>query len=63
MSPSGNRVEESLTARIEEQLQRGLPPPREIYQAQNRDKIDWSQLPIWALPFGPDNFDGCGHEG
>ncbi|NIP85694.1 MAG: hypothetical protein GTO03_09080 [Planctomycetales bacterium] len=63
MTCHGHRLDDNLTARIEERLQRGLPLPREIYQAQNRDKIDWSQLPIWALPLGPDSFDGCGHEG
>ena len=60
---SGHRVDTILLARIEDRLRRGLTPPPEIYQAQYRNKIDWSQLPEWAVPLGPDIFDGCVHEG
>ena len=63
-SPSGrHRVDEVLVARIEDRIRRGLAPPPEIYQAQYRNKIDWSRLPEWAVPLGPDIFDGCVHEG
>ncbi len=58
-----HQVDEQLVARIEERLRRGLPPPPEIYHVHNRDKIDWSQLPVWAMPLDPDLFADCPHEG
>jgi hypothetical protein len=41
----------------------GLAPPKEIYEAPYRDRIDWSKFPEWARPTDPDLFLGCGHEG
>jgi len=43
--------------------QKGLAPPREVYEAQNRNRIDWSQFPEWARPTDPDAFEGTAHEG
>ena len=56
-------IDEGLMARVEDRLQRGLAPPAEIYQVQNRTKVDWSRIPEWASPIDPDLFEGCGHEG
>jgi len=50
---------EEVTA---ERLKRGLAPPREIYDVQNRGRIDWSSFPDWARPVDPELFEG-GHEG
>jgi len=44
-------------------VRRGLAPPREIYEVQNRNDIDWSVLPEWARPADPELFEGCAHEG
>jgi len=52
----------SLESRATERLKRGFAPPREIYDVQNRGRIDWSSLPDWARPVDPDLFEG-GHEG
>jgi hypothetical protein len=46
-----------------ERLRRGAAPPREIYDVQNRGRIDWSTVPDWARPSDPDLFEGCSHEG
>jgi hypothetical protein len=42
---------------------RGLPPPKELYEVQNRSRVDWSRFPEWARPVDPEVFDGSGHEG
>jgi hypothetical protein len=44
-------------------LSKGLAPPREVYQAQNLDRINWSLFPEWARPSDPDLFGECPHEG
>jgi hypothetical protein len=46
-----------------ERMRKGLAPPREIYQAPYRDRIDWSQFSEWARPCDPELFEGAGHEG
>jgi hypothetical protein len=46
-----------------ERTRKGLPPPRQVYEAQNRSRIDWSQFPEWARPIDPEAFDGTAHEG
>jgi len=46
-----------------ERTRQGLPPPREVYEAQNRSRIDWSQFPEWARPIDPEVFEGTAHEG
>jgi hypothetical protein len=46
-----------------ERLERGLAPPKEIYDAPYRDLIDWSRFPDWARPSDPELFQGCVHEG
>ena len=63
--PTGRRPEfdEQLARKIEDRLKKGLAPPAEIYNIQNRHKIDWSSVPEWALPIDPDLFEGCAHEG
>jgi hypothetical protein len=45
-----------------EQAREGLPPPRQVYEAQNRNRIDWSRFPCWAQPSDPELFES-GHEG
>ena len=63
-SAENSRAErDALMRRVDERISRGLAPPREIYQVQNRDKVDWSRVPEWARPVDPDMFEGCGHEG
>lgn len=44
-------------------MRKGLPPPPEIYEVQNRSLIDWAQFPEWARPSDPELFEGCAHEG
>jgi len=46
-----------------ERTQKGLSPPREVYDVQNRSRIDWSRFPEWARPIDPDAFEGTAHEG
>jgi hypothetical protein len=61
--PAGASSEaESLEDRARERTQQGLPPPRDVYEAQNRRRVDWSRFPEWARPSDPEMFEG-GHEG
>jgi hypothetical protein len=53
---------ETLEQSALEQARRGLPLPRQVYDAQNRSRIDWSRFPCWARPSDPELFEG-GHEG
>ena len=53
----------SLEASALERLEKGLAPPREVYDVQNRGRIDWSRVPEWAQPADPESFEGCAHEG
>jgi hypothetical protein len=46
-----------------ERISHGLAPPREVYQAPYRDRINWEQFPQWARPSDPEAFDGSSHEG
>lgn len=55
-------AEADLEKMATERLRRGLAPPREIYDVQNRGRIDWSMVPDWARPVDPEVFEG-GHEG
>jgi hypothetical protein len=48
--------------RAHERTDRGLAPPNDVYEVQNRNRIDWSQLPEWARPSDPELFEGA-HEG
>jgi len=52
-----------LEARALERVRKGFPPPAEVYEAQNRSRIDWSRFPEWAWPTDPDLFTGTSHEG
>jgi hypothetical protein len=62
--PSGEPgVHGSLDRAVAERVQKGLSPPREAYQVQNRGRIDWSRYPDWARPIDPEVFEGCSHEG
>jgi hypothetical protein len=54
---------EKLERLAAQRVSQGLPPPREIYQAHVRARIDWTRFPEWARPSDPELFDGCGHEG
>jgi len=46
-----------------ERTEKGMPPPREVYDVQNRSRIDWSRFPQWAKPTDPEAFEGTAHEG
>src|SRR5262245_10382497 len=59
--PTGGPGE--LERRALERVRQGLPPPREVYDAPNRGRIDWSAFPEWARPIDPEAFTGCAHEG
>lgn len=52
-----------LERQASERVRQGLAPPKEIYEAPYRDRIDWSKFPEWARPTDPEVFQGCGHEG
>ncbi len=54
---------QELAAVAAARVRRGLAPPAEIYQIQNRSRIDWTEFPCWAWPVDPEAFDGCCHEG
>jgi len=54
---------EQLVALALERAKNGLAPPREVYLAPCRDRIDWAAFPAWARPSDPEVFDGCAHEG
>jgi hypothetical protein len=60
--PDTTRNTESLECQAVERLRKGLAPPREIYEVQNRGRLDWSSVPDWARPSDPDLFEGA-HEG
>jgi hypothetical protein len=53
----------SLEQEAVERVGKGLAPPREVYEAQNRGRIDWSRFPDWARPIDPEVFEGSSHEG
>ena len=52
-----------LESRALERVRKGFPPPPEVYDAQNRSRIDWSRFPEWAWPTDPELFTGTSHEG
>jgi len=54
---------ETLEQYALERASKGLPPPREVYDAQNRNRINWSRFPEWARPIDPEVFEGSAHEG
>ena len=54
---------ETLEQHALERTRKGLRPPREIYNVQNRNRIDWSRFPDWARPIDPEVFEGSSHEG
>lgn len=58
-----DRYDAELTEAAVQCVERGQAPPREIYRVQNRRRIDWGRLPMWARPSDPELFDGCCHEG
>ena len=62
-SPAAPSALETLEQYALERTRRGLAPPREVYNAQNRGRIDWSRFPEWARPSDPEVFEGCAHEG
>jgi hypothetical protein len=62
-SPAPADATERLIRRASERMQKGLAPPREIYQVPYRNRIDWGQFPDWARPSDPEGFEGSGHEG
>jgi hypothetical protein len=60
---TGPQSHEELVKQALARVQRGLAAPREIYDVQHRNRIDWSKFPSWARPIDPSVFDGCCHEG
>ena len=62
-SPAAPSALETLEQYSLERTRKGLAPPREVYNAQNRGRIDWSRFPEWARPTDPEVFEGCAHEG
>jgi hypothetical protein len=52
----------TLQQETAKRLKEGLAPPREIYDVQNRGRIDWASVPDWAKPVDPEVFEGA-HEG
>jgi hypothetical protein len=58
--PARMRILERVAAELANQ---GLIPPKEIYEAPYRNRIDWSIFPAWARPSDPELFQDCGHEG
>jgi hypothetical protein len=54
---------EELERRGVELVAKGLPPPKALYEVQNRTRVDWSRFPEWARPIDPEVFEGSGHEG
>ena len=54
---------EALERAALERVRQGFPPPREVYSAPTRDRIDWARFPDWARPCDPELFDGSAHEG
>ena len=61
--PAGTSAVETLEQYALERARKGLAPPREVYNAQNRGRIDWSRFPEWARPIDPEVFEGSAHEG
>jgi hypothetical protein len=63
--PAARGVEDwkEFERRAAERARRGLSPPKEIYQVQNRNRVDWLNFPEWARPIDPEVFAGAGHEG
>jgi hypothetical protein len=59
---AGTGVEELIRLALERTRQ-GLSPPKQIYEAPYRDRIDWSKFPDWARPSDPELFEGSCHEG
>jgi hypothetical protein len=61
--PEAPRSAEGLEQVALDRVGQGLPPPREVYEVRNRDRIDWARFPAWARPSDPELFEGCAHEG
>jgi hypothetical protein len=62
-TPEIREAAERLERLAAGRVQRGLAPPKEIYELPYRDLIDWSWFPGWARPSDPEQFQGCAHEG
>jgi hypothetical protein len=60
LAPSAHA--DDLSRQAAERLRHGFAPPRNIYDVQNRARIDWTQVPDWARPSDPELFGGP-HEG
>jgi hypothetical protein len=58
--PERMRILERVAADL---ANKGLIPPKEIYEAPYRNQIDWSIFPAWARPSDPELFEECVHEG
>jgi hypothetical protein len=60
---AGKTATQELLGIAVKRMNKGLAPPREIYQTPHRNQIDWSQFPEWARPSDPELFEGSAHEG
>src|SRR5262245_1416457 len=54
----GSEPLEELERRGAELAAKGLPPPKALYEVQNRNRVDWSRFPEWARPIDPEVFEG-----
>jgi hypothetical protein len=54
---------EKLEDAARQRVRSGKAPPKEVYEVQNRGRIDWAQFPEWARPSDPELYEGCAHEG
>lgn len=59
---AGRGLDELVNMALE-RTHKGLSPPKQIYEAPYRDRIDWSKFPDWARPSDPELFEGSCHEG
>ena len=62
-APPAPAQTEELPDRALARVKKGLAPPREVYQAPYRDRINWAEFPDWARPSDPELYEGCAHEG
>ena len=62
-STAAGQATSTIAEPARQPMRQGLAPPREIYDIRNRDRVDWSALPEWAMPPDPDLFEGCAHQG
>lgn len=60
---SANVTAANLLRTALSRVRAGFAPPAEIYRAEYRRLVDWSQFPLWARWIDPENYTGSCHEG